>query len=473
MKYLIPPWNHQLEAIGRATAPNSRDFAFLFDMGTGKTSTTINTLRHRYAEAKRIMRTLILCPVVVCVNWKREFKAHSMIGDQVHILAGSQKKRLQQFLSLKDQRPAPIIVTNYEALQMKELLQEILNWRPEVLVCDESQRLKNPQATRTKMATLIADLTQHNYILSGTPILNTPMDIFAQYRILDRGETFGRNFYTFRARYFEDQNSNMPAHIHFPKFKIREGVFAELHEMIYRKGMRVMKNECLDLPDLLKETIEISLSPKQLKHYEEMKEEFITFLDQGDACTAQVAITKALRLQQIVSGYLKTEQGEEVSVEENPRLDALEELLEDIAPHHKVIVWATFHENYAQIAGACQKLKLPYTELHGGVSGKDRQGNIDRFQTDPACRVMIANQGAGGVGVNLTAASYSIFYSRNFSLEQDLQAEARNYRGGSEIHPKITRIDLVAKGTIDEVILEALANKFNLSEQILALRNKL
>ena len=86
---------------------------------------------------------------------------------------------------------------------------------------------------------------------------------------------------------------------------------------------------------------------------------------------------------------------------------------------------------------------------------------------------MIANQGAGGIGINMTEASYSIFFSRNFSLEHDLQAEARNYRGGSEMHQKVTRIDLVSPGTIDELISEALANKQNMAEKILDWKDKL
>jgi SNF2 family DNA or RNA helicase len=101
------------------------------------------------------------------------------------------------------------------------------------------------------------------------------------------------------------------------------------------------------------------------------------------------------------------------------------------------------------------------------VTGRQRQENIDRFQTDRDCRIMIANQGAGGVGCNLTAASHSIYYSRNFSLEHDLQSEARNYRGGSEIHTKITRIDLVAPDTIDATVLKALADKVNVADAIL------
>jgi SNF2 family DNA or RNA helicase len=229
----------------------------------------------------------------------------------------------------------------------------------------------------------------------------------------------------------------------------------------------------MDLPPLVRTAIPVPLAKEQKRVYDDMKADFIAYLATGEAVVAQIAITKALRLQQIVSGYVKTDMGEEITLKENPRLDALEELLEDRAPSEKIIIWACFNENYAQIRGVCDKLGLPFVELHGGVSGKDRQKNIDKFQTDPACRIMIANAGAGGVGINLTAASCTIFYSRNFSLEHDLQAEARNHRGGSEIHSKISRIDLVAENTIDQVIMEALANKLDLSTSILSLKNKI
>lgn len=462
------PWEHQRKAIELALT--KRDFALFMEMGTGKTATMINILRARYQEHKRVLRTVVLCPIVVCENWKREFFVNSQIGHLVHVLVGSQKQRLKQFQKIKDDRPFPIIVTNYEAMQMKELLQEILTWKPEVLVCDESQRLKNHTAVRSKMAYLIAKNTAYNYLLSGSPILNSPMDIFSQYRILDRGETFGTKFMEFRAKYFIDENAGMPGHKYYPGWEVRDERLGEINEGIYRKATRVLKSECLDLPDLVRQEVRVDLAPEQRRIYEEMKKDFLAFIGQ-DTVTAQLAIVKALRLQQIVSGYVKLDNGEELPLKENPRLEALADLLEDIPG--KTIIWANFRSNYGQIGGLLKRMKIPFTELHGGVPAKERQINIDQFQNDPACRTIICNQQAGGIGISLVAASTSIFYSRNFSLEQDLQAEARNHRGGSEIHQKVTRIDLIARDTIDEVVLEALRNKLDLAERILELRNKL
>lgn len=472
---LIPfqttPWKHQIEGVERAL--DARDFAFFYEMGAGKTKTTIDTLRNIYAREKRVMRTLILCPIVVCENWRREFKVHSKVGHLAHVLGGSEKKRIEDFRLKCSTRPSHFFVTNYEALQMKGLLQELINWQPEILVCDESQRLKNHDSIRAKMAAMLSRNTRHNFILSGSPILNSPMDIFSQYRVLDRGETFGQNFFQFRARYFYDKNAGMPSQRHFPDWRIRPDIIEWFSGAIYAKAMRVMKEDCLDLPDLVRVEVPVELSKEQRRVYDEMKDDFIAFLSGGEAVTAQVAIVKALRLQQIATGYAKTEEGEEVAFKENPRLKALEEMLDDIPETEKVIVWATFHENYRQIAKLLEKKGIAFTELHGGVSGKERQKNIDAFQGVGGPRVIIANQAAGGVGVNLTRASYAIFYSRNFSLEQDMQAEARNHRGGSEIHHKITRIDLVARDSIDEIVATALNNKMDMAEKILELKTKL
>jgi SNF2 family DNA or RNA helicase len=199
-----------------------------------------------------------------------------------------------------------------------------------------------------------------------------------------------------------------------------------------------------------------------------MKDDFVTFM-QDKAVTAVLAITKALRLQQIASGYVKTSEGEELALDDNPKLDALEELLEDITPGHKVIVWAVWKNNYAEIRKVCDKLGVGYVEVHGEISDSQKAKNVERFNTDPACRVFIGHPGSGGIGINLVVASYSIFYSRTFSLEHSLQAEARNYRGGSKEqgHEKVTRIDLVAENTIDELIEKALASKTEISDTLL------
>jgi len=110
-------------------------------------------------------------------------------------------------------------------------------------------------------------------------------------------------------------------------------------------------------------------------------------------------------------------------------------------------------------------LKLGFAELHGDIKDKDKEA--EKFRSDDSIRVIIGHPGSGGIGLNLVEASYMIYYSRNFSLEMDIQSEARNYRGGSERHASITRIDLVTPGTIDELVLKALAGKTAISNSVL------
>ena len=373
-----------------------------------------------------------------------------------------------------------VVITNYEALQMKTFVKALEEWRPDMLICDESHRCKSHEGVRAKTLAALADLIKYKLILTGTPILNTSMDIFQQFRILDNGETFGKNFWAFRSTWFEDQNASWSSRPnHFPKYEPRPSTYKDFNRLIYKKAMRVLKQDCLDLPPLVKEEAYVEMSLEQEKLYSSMRDEYIAFIeselktDKPRAVVAQLAITKSLRLQQIVSGFAKTEEGEIYEIKENPRLTVLKDYLEQITKAHKVIVWATFHENYKRIAEVCRTLGVNFAQYHGLLPQREREENLESFRRAPDTRVLIANARAGGEGINLTEASYSIFYSRNFSLAADTQAEARNYRAGSNQHEKVTRIDLIAKGTIDELISEVLAQKLNAANTILDMTYKL
>lgn len=467
-------WEHQKRCIHAAT--EQKDLALFLDAGVGKTAIAINILRNHFRISKTVKSTLILAPIVVLKQWKDEFAKFSNIPQhQIFVCYGTGAKRTDQ---IKDAIASTlgdcIIITNYETILMTPAILELLNWRPEIFILDESHRCKSPTSKRSRKAMMIADRAKHKYLLTGTPMTNSPMDIYSQYRIMDGGETFGDNFYVFRSIWFDNIMANTRAT--FPKFVMKPGKVEEMNRLIYKKAMRAVKSECLDLPPLIKTKIEVPLSQEQKRLYNEMRMHFITYVDsdhsdQPQAVIASQAMVKALRMQQIVTGFVKTEEGETIRVKDNPRIKALKELLEDLCIGHKVIVWNTFKENYAQVRDVCKELKLEYAELHGDIT--DKQGQVESFRNDPKVRVMIAHPQAGGIGVNLVEASYMIYYSKGFNLEQDIQSEARNFRAGSERHDKITRIDLVSPGTIDELVNEALENKQNIIENIMSLRNQL
>ena len=437
-----------------------------WEMGTGKTCAIIQILRQLYGNHGALRKTLILAPKVVLDNWKDEFKKFSKIPpDYIHVLKGPVKKRAEYFASMD--AFSSIAITNYDALQSQELTDAIIKWGPDILICDESHFLKNYQSKRAKNVAKISDVSRHKYLLTGTPILNNAMDLFMQYRVLDGGKTFGHNFFVYRSRYFYDTNAGWKgSKNHFPNWQPREGSQHKLMALMADNTLRVEKEDCMDLPPLIVQDAKVELGLEQRKHYNEMKKYFMTYI-KGEVSVAQLAITKALRLQQIVSGFVKTDEGKIHRIKKNPRLDALKEYLEILTPNHKVIVWACFKENYKMIGEICDKIGIRYAELHGSVNEKDRREAIRSFNNDAGMRVLIANQGAGGIGINLVSATYSIYYSRGFKLGDDLQSAARNYRRGSEIHAKITRINLVANETIDGLIADALKLKIDLSNSFL------
>lgn len=431
-------------------------------MGTGKTATAINILNRLYKSHCRILRTLIACPPIVIQNWKKEIRKFSSVkimDQQIIPLVGTgtvRSKTMEKVLK----EPDKIVIINYETLLMFDPFELIKKWKPEVIIYDESHKLKDHKTRRSVKARELSDQADYRYILTGTPVLNTPMDIFHQYRVMDLGEAFGKNFFSFRNTYFYDKNAGMPAHRHFPDWKIKPGAMEEMKGKIEKSSLSVRKEECLDLPPLIKKVVKVPLGKDQARAYEQMKRDFIAFVN-DQACVADLAITKGLRMQQIISGHLPVGENERkiIHFKPNPRLDAAKEILEEICGHSKILVWCVFKEDFKAIAQICDELEIQYVEVHGSVSAPQKQKNVDAFNSDEKIRVFISHPGSGGIGLTLTTASYTLFYSRNFSLENDLQAESRNHRGGSEIHSKITRIDLVAENTLDEIISERLKGK--------------
>lgn len=458
-------WQHQKEAIDRFAERNS--LGLFFEQGTGKTRTAIECYISKCRAHKKILRALIICPVSVVENWRREIVRYApkVIADQVVVMDGSEVHRCRT----AKEGLHRILVTGFSSCIMKKLWAALLKANIEFLIVDESHLIKGGDTKRTKAIIALSDCVHYKMVLTGTPILNSVMDIWAQFRVLD-SRIFDPNWYVFRAQYLTDLNSGMPKHLHFPKWVPIKDKMEELAGIIKKHSIRVRKKDALDLPDLVRQEVFVELSTEQKRCYLEMEEAFVTSIGDG-VCSADLALTKLLRCQQILCGILKLDDGTIRRIETS-KLSALEDLLETICVDHKVIVWSNFIHTYDDIQKVCKKLGLQSKLICGNQNMKERQKNVDEFNTNNDVRVIIANQSAGGVGINLTAASYSIYYSKTFNLGEDLQSEARNHRGGSEIHEKITRIDIIAKGTVDEDINEALKAKANLGELLLQVRRR-
>lgn len=504
------PWKHQAEA--RERAKDLPFFGLFFEPGTGKSKTAIDMLRDKFNQHKRFLRTFVFAPPVTLKNWRNEFLMHSKIDPKkIYVLQGAGKKRFTDFCKLawdnaevrdgklvRGAAKEGIFITNYESLLMEDLYDAFFKWRADCFVFDESHYLKSPKAGRSEKAQRLANPLDaetksirapiFRSILTGTPILNSAMDLFQQFYVLDGGRTFTGNFYRFRGLYFANRNANIPkrAGVFIPekwelKTKEQDGFDAanEFNRLLYRHAMHAAKSECLDLPPLVSTYRRVAMTPDQARMYKEMKRDFVTYVQsnkleafEGDepppeAVVATMAVTKLIRLMQIASSYYKTDRGVEKTIEDTPKAKALRDLLVEISPHHKVLIWTTWRETYAQIRRVCDELGLRYVEVHGDISAVRKQENVASFEADPGLRVLIGHPGSGGIGVNLVSASYSIYYSLGHSLGHYIQSRDRNHRGGSEKHDKITHIHLVCENTVDETIREALVNKQALSDKIL------
>lgn len=463
-------WKHQTIAINAAL--NKKNLALFHDVGTGKTCTMINILRHDYTEHKRVRRTLILCPITVCKQWKDEFAKFSKVPQEnIFVLVGEGKKRVQLVEELTRLQQNAVLITNYEAVQIKGFVEALDKYNIEVMIADESHRLKDSSGVRSKKIYALADKADRKFIMTGTPFLNSMLDIFGQFRFLDK-TVFGKSFFEFRMRYFEDKNRHMPSHVHFPDWQPRPDSSSKIAGILTHYCVQANKHECLDLPPLIKQVIPVELGVDQRRAYEMMKKEFVAEIG-GNLITAEFAMTKTLRMQQILSGFIPNRDNPDDTVwcDKVPRLQALSDLLESINGK-KTIVWTVFRPTYRAIERVCQELDLKCNFLTGEQTQKEKEHAINEFRNGPT-QVLIANPAAGGTGINLIEAQYAIYYSRSFSLEHFLQSEARNFRGGSNMHEKVTHYHLVSQGTLDEVISNALLHKKNMGDEVLNFAKKL
>lgn len=481
-------WEHQAQAILRAKALPS--YALHFEAGTGKTRTAIEIIRHRFNTEKRIMRTLIFCPPIIIQNWREEwFKYTKIDRKDVIALTGTGAQRLKTFLQNCDK--GKVFITNYESLLMKPLYAEFVKWQPNITIHDESHRCKNPSA---KMAKALDELVNKfckpslRLNLTGTAVLNTPMDLFMQFKILMGGFptldslVTGKhitNFYHFQKLYFEDKHAGRKGtEAYYPNWQPKPSTTELFGRLLASVSMSVNKADCLTLPDEIDVTIPVPLTREQRLDYDKFERDMVINIE-GKNYTADIAMVRALRLMQITSGFISgldaPDEGEmqpiKYEYKDTEREKALKELLTNICVDggKKCLVWAVWKQNYETIKKVCDELKIKYVECHGLVSAKGKEAARRSFIEDPTIKVWIGHPYSGGIGVNLIVAPYTVWYSRSFSLEQYEQAKARNYRGGQT--EKVTHYHLVAQDTIEPEIVESLQNKKNISELIMSKTN--
>jgi SNF2 family DNA or RNA helicase len=464
------PLKWQTMALHKFNTSGRNNFILLAEVGTGKTFTAISMLR-LLKNKLGDLKILILCPGVVINNWKVEIRKFSFPQDFEDIEPlDVAKHRPEKMNRINYLNQKCVVITNYESLDQRVFFMHLKKWKPDIIIADEIHRIKNPKSKRAQAVVELGSEAMYRIGLTGTAILNSPMDIFQQYLFLDQGEAFGKSFFNFRRKYFYDANESWNnKQNHFPDFRPITAMMDDMSEKISRNSIKVIKSECLDLPPFIRQTIKLKMNTEQRKAYDSMMKDFLAFIQtegQAKASVANIALTKGLRLIQIASGFVGLDDGSTYSFKENPKIEALEGILEETG-HDKVIVWCSYRQNYGDISRFLLDKGIQFVTITGEQDSKQKAEAAEKFQIDPKIKVMLANRKAAGIGINLTAAPYSVVFSRNFSLEEEIQAQGRNYRNGSQIHEKVTEINLIMEDTVEERVVEALQSKQNIADIVL------
>lgn len=468
-EFKTQPYEHQRKALRNAWKREA--YAFFMEMGTGKTKVAIDEMS-LYFEWGLIRAAVVLAPKGVYLNWLRELGVHMPdrvrdAGMIVEWRAGGggaeHQSRLRSLLTVGE--GIRVLVMNIEALssgtKAAVYLRKFLAAHRCYMAVDESTFIKNPSANRTKSIVELGKLAAYRRIMTGSPVTRSPLDLYSQFEFLAPGLLGSRSYYAFRARFAVVQQKDFGGR----KVQVVVGYknTEELTAHVQRHSYRVTKDECLDLPPKIYTMREVELTDEQRRMYTEMKEFAVAELEQEGFVSANAVIVQLLRLHQLVCGHVTDDDGHVRPVKSN-RLDALMEVIAET--DGKVVIWSRYRYDIEQIAQALSREYGPRSvaQYHGGNTNT-RQEDATRFIEDPECRFMISNAQSGGYGNTWTVATTMVYYSNDYDLEKRIQSEDRAHRSGQT--RSVTYVDLVAPGTVDEKILQALRKKINISVAIM------
>ena len=447
---------------------NRETYAYFMEMGTGKTKVLIDNMAMLYDKGK-INGALIIAPKGVVGTWyNNEIPTHlpNHINHKTVLWKAAINKKQQEKLDtlFETGEDLHILIMNVESFSTTKgvnFANKFLSAHRSLMAIDESTTIKTPTAKRTKNILKLAESALYRRIMTGSPVTKNPLDLFTQCEFLSTWLLNFQSYYSFRNRYAQMKT----LHMHGRQIQVVNGFknLAELSEKLKPFSYRVLKEDCLDLPDKIFIKRQITLTSDQKKLYEQMKKEAIAIL-KGKQTTTVNTLTQLMRLQQITCGHFTADDGSTQAIPNN-RLNELMSVLEET--EGKAIIWAHYQYDITSIIKEVTKIYGPgsIVDYYGLTPQENRQPNIKKFQDDPKCRFIVGTPSTGGYGITLTAANTVIYYSNGYDLEKRLQSEDRAHRIGQK--KSVTYVDLICEETVDEKIVKALRKKINIASEVL------
>lgn len=483
---MTKPWAHQIED----TATLTREPFHLLGLGPGLgKSRIVVDAAHRLFLAGEIDALIVVCPAPVRSVW---VDPDPVLGEFVK-WAGSLPYTLEEYGPKTDLRRLngpglAVLVTNPEFLRRENRLKPVIEWakgRRVFLAVDESWQFQNPRAEQSKALYKLRQACQRVALLNGTP--GEPRHLFSQYQILDTSILECKNFFHFRNKYCRlggYMAKEIVGYKNLEDFRRRTAPFTTIRDA----------RECLDLgPEPVRTQIEARLTPATWKAYAEMRDDMVAWLSETESAVAGQAGVKALRLAQIVNGFVggvEVEDPEDLFASQaaklvtrevgQEKLDALSAFLENCPLRgDKIAIFTRFRADVERTAAAMSlqfstmssaqfSAVVEVAKLYGGQFEDERRRAKELLAPggDPRPAIVVANTQSGGAGLNLAAAQTAIFLGHDYSLRSRQQAEARLDRPGQT--GRVTFVDVLATGpngerTIDHVIVGAQRRQQDLS----------
>ncbi len=466
-KFKTKPYAHQLTALEKSW--DKTEYGYFMEMGTGKSKVLVDNMAMLYDKGK-INGAIIIAPKGVYRNWlSQEIPNHLPSHIQPKMVlwtALTSKTKDKEYQTLFETgHDLHILIINVEALSTKKGLDfaaKFMRCHKTMLAIDESTTIKNPSAKRTKSILALGKEATYRRILTGSPVTKSPLDLYTQCGFLNSYLLGYDSFYAFRNRYANMIDRN------FGGRRVQLiGSYKRLDELADKlKGFsyRVLKDDCLDLPDKVYIRREVDLTDEQSKAYSTMKSAALAQL-KGKMATAPHVLTQMMRLHQITCGHLRNDDGTITEIKNN-RLKELINLLEEV--EGKVIIWANYVYDIENIVKVISDEfgEDSIVQYYGAIPAEQRQENIKKFQDpDSKARFFIGNPQTGGYGITLTCANTVVYYSNGYDLEKRLQSEDRAHRIGQT--KSVTYVDFIAPKTVDEKIVKALRKKMNIANEIM------
>jgi len=451
-QFRTTPWRHQREAVAfvqQLYHRGKRGAMIAAVMGTGKSAMTVYL-----CVEEGFQFILVLCPLRVVQVWKPQFEMHSAIPflvvalDDTFSNVKAKRDEAQRKINLAKARGVPVVVViNYDSAWRTPFAEWALRQKWDLVVADEAHRAKAPGGKASRYLARLGKAARFRLGLSGTPMPHSPLDVYGYFRFID-ATIFGWSHNRFRQHFAVMggyQNHQVVAYDNLD----------ELNRKFYSVTFACGK-DVLDLPPEVHITYTCQLGGEACRTYRSLKRNLMAELDAGEV-TAANALVKLLRLQQITGGFIRTDDGQDVQID-SAKMNLLRDVLEDIDPQEAVVVFCRFHKDLEAVNRVADETGRRSLELSG------RMDDLKQWQAGKA-PVLAVQIDSGGVGVDLTRARYSIYYSLGFSLGSYEQSLARIHRPG-QTRP-VEYIHLLAQDTVDEQVMAALARRSDVVNSVL------